>query len=133
MQQRRSALVRLVREEGTVSVADLAAMFRVSQETIGRDLRYLESRRSVVRSYGSVRVVESDVFETGIGYREQNETAEKLRIAEGAARRLGDARTIFIDEGSLPTGCEGPAHRSTAHCPHGVEPGRHSVGAVPVD
>jgi len=100
--ERRAALVEMLRQRGNMAVADLPNVFGVSAETIRRDLRVLEDRREVTRAYGSVRAVESGTFETNREERTTRNAEEKLRIARVAAQRIGTAETIFIDEGYLP-------------------------------
>ena len=100
-QDRRSALLIAVRERGTVPVSDLMSMFDVSGETLRRDLRYLEEHKSIARSYGSVQALESGLFETSLALREQNQPDEKLRIVNEAVRHIGEARTLFLDEGFI--------------------------------
>lgn len=100
---RRAAILGLVRECGSVAVTELAPRFSVSAETIRRDLRALEAERALERHYGVIRVVESGLIETALDFRATHHTAEKSRIAAEAVRRLGDAGTVFIDEGFLPS------------------------------
>ena len=100
--QRREQLAIYIGEQGSVSVSDLAPHFGVSLETIRRDLRVLEERRRIIRSYGRVKVAESGSFETDRAFRARNLTAEKSRIAAAASEFLYGANTIFLDEGFLP-------------------------------
>lgn len=99
---RREALVDLLRTRGNVAVADLPGILGVSAETVRRDLRLLEDRHEVVRAYGSARPAESGAFETTREFRSVQFAEEKDRIAREACERLGQAETIFIDEGHLP-------------------------------
>ena len=75
------------------------ALLDVSLETIRRDLRMLESQGLIRRSYGRVFAVESGVFETPLAARHTINPEEKGRIADAIITRLGEAQTIFIDEG----------------------------------
>jgi DeoR family fructose operon transcriptional repressor len=102
-QARRAGIVELVRDRGEVPVAELLTLYDVSSETIRRDLRYLETRKNIVRSYGKVHAVQSGSFETALLFRQNNQTDEKARIAREAASRVGAASTVFIDEGFLPS------------------------------
>ncbi len=102
-QRRQADILALLREHGTLAVADLPDRYRVSAETIRRDLRHLEEVRAVTRSYGQVRVVDSGAFETDLTFRESHLVEEKLRIANAAATHLAQAETVFLDEGHLPT------------------------------
>ncbi|MDR2380484.1 MAG: DeoR/GlpR family DNA-binding transcription regulator [Bifidobacteriaceae bacterium] len=101
--ERRARMIDLIRQRTSISVADLATAFNVSGETIRRDLRRLEERKLVARSYGVVHAVASGVVETGLDSRQNSSVEEKRRIAAEAPRHLEDARTIFIDEGYMPS------------------------------
>ncbi|AYD89244.1 DeoR/GlpR transcriptional regulator [Actinomyces lilanjuaniae] len=99
---RREVLLALIREQGTLAVSDLSTQFGVSQETARRDVRALEDRGLVTRSYGEVTAVDVSTFETDRAFRETHQTEEKLRIAAAASRYVDTAETIFLDEGYLP-------------------------------
>lgn len=96
---RRLELLRLTRDRGRLEVAAAAVTLGVSAETVRRDLRRLESDGLIRRSYGVAVPVESGAFETGLDYRETNNAAEKHRIARAAVDHLGEAQTLFLDEG----------------------------------
>lgn len=68
---RRDELLEVIRREGSLAVADLAARANTSVETLRRDLRYLEKRGWVARDYGVVRAMQSGVFESSFARREQ--------------------------------------------------------------
>jgi DeoR/GlpR family transcriptional regulator of sugar metabolism len=101
-----------VRERSKIEVATLPGMFGVSPETVRRDLHVLEAQGLVKRSYGLVYAVESGTFETDLRERAETNAEEKARIAEAAVACLGEAQSLFIDEGyntqliarSLPEG-----------------------------
>lgn len=100
---RRSSIVDLARERGSLNVADLPAHFGVSAETIRRDLRYLEDHGQVSRAYGTLRATETSAFERSYRQRFDQNSAEKHRIAKAASTHVGDAAVIFVDEGFLPS------------------------------
>ncbi|MBM6979510.1 MAG: DeoR/GlpR transcriptional regulator [Actinomyces succiniciruminis] len=99
---RREALIRYLRERGETEVAALPERFGVSVETIRRDLRQLEESGRIIRSYGRVTAAESAAYETTQAFRSSHNVAEKDRIARAAAACLGDAETVFLDEGNQP-------------------------------
>ncbi len=99
---RSAELLALVRERGRIEVSESARMLAVSQETVRRELRKLEAQGLVRRSYGLAFPVETSSFETALSERQQSYPEEKSRIAAEVARRLGEARTIFVDEGFQP-------------------------------
>lgn len=96
---RAKELLALVRGQGRLEVSESARLLGVSQETVRRELRKLEAQGLIRRSYGLAFPVESSTFETALAERTQNFPEEKARIADEGARRVGEARTIFIDEG----------------------------------
>jgi DeoR/GlpR family transcriptional regulator of sugar metabolism len=99
---RREAILSRARSLGRLNVAETAVALAISPETLRRDLRTLEVEGLVRRAYGAVYPVESGKFETSLYAREALNSAEKQRIAEAAVEQLGEARTVFIDEGFLP-------------------------------
>jgi DeoR/GlpR family transcriptional regulator of sugar metabolism len=85
-----------------VDVAKFAADLGVSKETIRRDLTVLEEHGLVRRTHGGAHPVESAGFETTLAFRTTMHVPEKSRIAAAAAELLGDAETVYIDEGYTP-------------------------------
>ena len=99
---RQRTLLKVARSEGRVSVTELADRFSVSAETMRRDLSALEARGLVRRSYGLAYPVETAAYESDLVLREVAHAGEKERIAAEAVRHVGDAETVFIDEGYTP-------------------------------
>jgi len=99
---RRRALLGLVRAEGRLSVQQLSEHLGVSVETLRRDVRVLEDAGLLERVGGVVMPVESSSYETGLQFRSQRDLEEKRRICAEVVRRLGEAQTVFIDEGFHP-------------------------------
>jgi DeoR/GlpR family transcriptional regulator of sugar metabolism len=95
-------LLATVRAQGQAEIGELAGFAGVSVETTRRDVRWLEARGMVRRVYGRVFPVDSSVFESGLKERSGRDVEEKRRIATEAVRRLGEAQTIFVDEGFSP-------------------------------
>jgi DeoR family transcriptional regulator, fructose operon transcriptional repressor len=100
--ERQHRILSVARSEGQVDVAKLAADLAVAPETIRRDLRVLEQHGLVRRTHGGAYPVETARFETTLATRTTRHVPEKRRIAAAAVERLGDAETIFIDEGFTP-------------------------------
>ncbi|MET0190396.1 MAG: DeoR/GlpR family DNA-binding transcription regulator [Pseudonocardia sediminis] len=101
-EQRRQAILRRSRQSGRVEVPDLADELCVAVETVRRDLQTLEDQGLVRRVHGGAYPVETAAFESGMAYRAQNNVPQKRRIAAEAVARLGDAETVFVDEGFTP-------------------------------
>jgi DeoR/GlpR family transcriptional regulator of sugar metabolism len=100
--ERQRRILARARSDGRVEVTEMATELRVAPETVRRDLRLLADHGLVRRTHGGACPVESAGFETGIHYRSASLVAEKRRIARTAAELLGDAETVFIDEGVTP-------------------------------
>ena len=96
---RRFDLLQLVRDHGRLEVSSVSSALKVSPETVRRDLRLLEAQGLVTRAYGVVQAVESGRFESPLSVRADINPEEKSRIAAAAVQRIGEAQTLFIDEG----------------------------------
>ncbi len=97
--ERQDAIVALARENGRVTVDDLASHFVVTPQTIRRDLNELAARRILQRVHGGA------VFATGVANleyekRRQLAAAEKAAIGEAAAALIPDGASLFINIGS---------------------------------
>ena len=101
-EERQREIVRVARRTGSVDVTELAATLGVAKETVRRDLRALEDHGLVRRTHGGAYPVESAGFETTLAFRTTMHVPEKRRIATAAADLLGDAETVFVDEGFTP-------------------------------
>lgn len=102
-EERQREIVRVARRTGSVDVTALAAELGVAKETVRRDLRALEDHGLVRRTHGGAYPVESAGFETTLAFRATSHVPEKRRIALAAAEQLGDAETVFVDEGFTPS------------------------------
>jgi DeoR/GlpR family transcriptional regulator of sugar metabolism len=101
-EERQHRIVALARDEGEVDVGKLAAELAIAPETVRRDLRVLEQHGLIRRTHGGAYPVETARFETTLAARTTRRVPEKRRIAAAAVELLGDAETIFIDEGFTP-------------------------------
>ncbi|NUT49997.1 MAG: DeoR/GlpR transcriptional regulator, partial [Saccharothrix sp.] len=100
--ERKRRILARARADGRVDVAEIAAELEVAPETVRRDLRLLDEHGLVRRTHGGAIPVESAGYETGLKFRSASKVPEKRRIARAAADRLGDAETVFVDEGYTP-------------------------------
>lgn len=101
-EERQRDIVGAARRSGSVDVAALASQLGVAKETVRRDLRVLESHGLLRRTHGGAYPVESAGFETTLAFRTTMHVPEKRRIAAASADLLGEAETVFIDEGFTP-------------------------------
>ncbi len=100
--ERQHRILVLARQEGRVEVTTAAVDFGVAVETIRRDLSELESRGLVRRTHGGAYPVESTGFETDLAQRVTRHVEAKRRIAAQAVKLVGEAESIFVDEGYTP-------------------------------
>ncbi|MFH8486472.1 DeoR/GlpR family DNA-binding transcription regulator [Streptomyces longisporoflavus] len=101
-EERQREIVKAARTSGSVDVTALATELGVAKETVRRDLRALEDHGLIRRTHGGAYPVESAGFETTLAFRTTMHVPEKRRIATAAADLLGDAETVFVDEGFTP-------------------------------
>lgn len=103
-QGRRSAILMKLREDSTVTVAQLSRLFGVSKVTIRKDLSILKERKLLIRVHGGA------ILETAMsqedpefgGFHEKKliHTKEKEAIGRAAAAHIKDGDTIMIDSGT---------------------------------
>lgn len=111
--ERQRAILSMTVNSGRVEVAELAARFGVTTETIRRDLSDLQRQRVVRRVHGGAIPWETDGFEPLLSIRTDLQESEKRRIARIAVQQLPDTGSIIIDSGStltrfaeaIPTDC----------------------------
>ncbi|WP_029391464.1 DeoR/GlpR family DNA-binding transcription regulator [Streptomyces xiaopingdaonensis] len=101
-EERQRRIVGTARKAGSVDVSELSSALGVARETIRRDLRVLEQRGLLRRTHGGAYPVESAGFETTLAFRTTMHVPEKRRIAAAAADLVGEAETVFVDEGFTP-------------------------------
>ncbi|MGK9221372.1 MULTISPECIES: DeoR/GlpR family DNA-binding transcription regulator [unclassified Microbacterium] len=98
---RKADLAAYVDEVGRVTVADLAAHFGVSIDTIRRDLDQLDREGVVVRTHGgAVSTAESPGRDRGLDVRLRMQVAEKEKIARIAAELVEDGSVIMLNAGT---------------------------------
>ena len=98
--ERQSRMVQLINERQTLSVAELAAMFNVSDMTIRRDLLRLEERGILRRTHGGASVLKHPTGDHPFYARVEEQVQEKAAIARLAAARIQPGQTIILDAGT---------------------------------
>lgn len=98
--ERQREIALLTHDAGRVEVADLAERFKVTTETIRRDLSELQTHRVVRRVHGGAVPWDTPSFEPLVAKRAVQHAAEKKRLAKRAVQELPQAGTIIIDSGS---------------------------------
>jgi DeoR family fructose operon transcriptional repressor len=98
--QRQSEILRMALARGSVDVADLAARFGVTTETIRRDLSDMQRRKLLQRIHGGAVPVAQVNHEPMVDARHMRNAAEKLRIAQRAIDYVPEGGSVIIDSGS---------------------------------
>lgn len=98
--ERRNYVMRVLRDQGHVSVANLSEELDVSEVTIRKDLRFLEERRLLVRTHGGAALLDQYVNDLPFEEKTVRHSAEKERIGRAAAAFVEDGDSIILDAGS---------------------------------
>ncbi|MCO5733202.1 DeoR/GlpR family DNA-binding transcription regulator [Rhizobium sp. SSA_523] len=96
---RQSEIMALAKEQGRVTVDDLAARFAVTPQTIRKDLNELCDSRALTRIHGGALFPKGN---ENVKYeaRRSMAAAEKLAIGKAAARLIPDNASLFINIGT---------------------------------
>jgi DeoR family transcriptional regulator, glycerol-3-phosphate regulon repressor len=97
--KRHSEILRIVREEGTCTIAGLAARLDVSLETIRRDVKPLSQEGELLKMHGAV-TLQYQVGEAPFERRMRDYAEAKRAIAVQAARRIEDGDSVMLDTGT---------------------------------
>src|ERR1700676_5278204 len=109
-EERHQYILELLGSEGRVLAADLSSRYRVSEDTIRRDLRELASSGKIQRVHGGAlpRRAEAIPFVS----RQQIDMESKIGIARAAADMIRDGQVVlmlggnFLKEARVTTGIE---------------------------
>jgi DeoR family transcriptional regulator, fructose operon transcriptional repressor len=102
-EERQALIANLVSNLKRVTVAELAARFEITPETVRRDLDSLELARRLRRVHGgAVAIDRMSMSEPSLDERTTTRQVEKARIAAAAAQMIPASRTgsIILDSGS---------------------------------
>jgi len=97
--ERRHRIVEILRDQGRVTVDDLASRFATSQVTIRTDLATLEAAGALERTHGGALLRHED-DDQPITVKQTRHHAEKFRIAQAAASLIKDGETLILDSGT---------------------------------
>ena len=98
--ERRQEILRLVQEDGWVSVSELASHFGVSKAAIRRDLNELDRAGLLQRTYGGAVNCSAPSSEAPFSVRKVTHREEKARIGRAAAQLVCPGDILFVDGGT---------------------------------
>ena len=99
---RRERIVALLREQGSVQIPALAERFRVSTQTLRKDLNFLDIKGICTRSSGGaiLRRAGLSPTEQAIEVKRTLFAEEKARIGRAAAALIKDDESVLLDSGT---------------------------------
>lgn len=97
--ERRNAILEKLQAERRVVVSELSQIYKVSEETIRRDLEKLENDGFAIKSYGGAVINENANVDLPFNIRKRN-VISKQKIAEVISSRIKDGTSIMLDASS---------------------------------
>ena len=98
--ERHSRILALLQQHGSISVTQLAEMFKVSEVTIRKDLSYLESQKKLYRTHGSAILISPYISDRHVNEKEKRNVTEKRAIGAEAAKLLERDDSVIIASGT---------------------------------
>ena len=98
--ERRRVITERIKATGQVVVSAMSTEFQVSEETIRRDLEWLEKEGIATRIYGGAVLCGNDRIAPPYSIRKNTSIEPKIEIARQLARLVHDGDTLMVDESS---------------------------------
>ncbi|GAB6121059.1 DeoR/GlpR family DNA-binding transcription regulator [Dysgonomonas termitidis] len=98
--KRHKFILEQLKHDGYVKVQELSEKLEVSEVTIRKDLKYLESKKMLYRNHGSASSLSSIIADKHIDVKEKMQMEEKTRIAKAANSLLEPNDKIIIASGT---------------------------------
>ncbi|MEN8904427.1 MAG: DeoR/GlpR family DNA-binding transcription regulator [Clostridiales bacterium] len=95
--QRRTKILSILNKNKSILVNEVATMFEVTEETIRRDLKFLEKQGDLIRTHGGAVLPDDIKEEISIKIREGINSDGKNLIAKNAAKLVNDGDIIILD------------------------------------
>lgn len=98
--ERRRAILQLIKKQGSAAVEELVKHFNVSAVTLRADLGQLAREGALIRSYGGAMVHDDHAGDYPLTIKNARNQSEKLRIGTAAAKLIKPRQTVILDSGS---------------------------------
>lgn len=126
-EERHSIILQLLKEKGSVTVAEIKDQLHISESTIRRDLNALDEEGKLTKVFGGAVLTESVplVTELSVPQKLQVKEAEKRSIARYAAALIEPNDFVYLDAGTT-TGymIEYPMEKSATFVTNAVDHAR---------
>lgn len=104
--ERQAQIAELVSVRGRARIGELAKQFGVTEPTIRKDLRVLQSKGLLKRTHGGALAMQPTVEREFAGRQDTN-IAAKEAIARRCVRLLNDGDSVFLDSGTTVSAVAG--------------------------
>ena len=98
--EREDEILALLNDTEYATVEYLSRKMNISPSSIRRDLKNLEERGLVKRSYGGVKIAESSGRRIPFDLRSHENSAQKKQIAKAAMSLINEGDVVFLDGSS---------------------------------
>lgn len=98
--ERKNDILNRISQNGKVLVNELAEIYNVSEATVRRDIRELEEKGLLTRTFGGAIPLDYKRFEPSFNEKEERYLEEKRSIGKYAASLIQDEDTILLDSGT---------------------------------
>lgn len=100
--QRRELLLKILEEQGSVTVTELKEMLDASEATIRRDITSLDQEGKLEKVFGGALAVEQKVMahEYTVAQKRELNLQEKRKIAKYAAALIAEEDFVYLDAGT---------------------------------
>jgi DeoR family transcriptional regulator, glycerol-3-phosphate regulon repressor len=100
--ERQARIISTLRQHGNLSIAELASLLDVSNETIRRDAVPLQTNGEVLKLHGAL-ALPHNMAEATFERRMRESAPAKLAIARAAAQMVRDGDSLIMDTGTTTT------------------------------
>lgn len=101
IEERLDEILNILNLEGKVKVKDLSQKFNVTEDCIRKDLKQLEHKGNLKRTYGGAIQVRESSHLYDVSEREKIDISTKNIIASKALELIEDRETIFLDVSTI--------------------------------
>lgn len=99
-EERLNYMLNKINKYGRVNVSDLSKELKVSEVTVRKDLKILEDRNLIKRTFGGAVILKNHVKAASLSDKKVENMDSKKSIAKKAATYLRDGIDIFLDSGT---------------------------------
>ena len=98
--ERRNQIANRVLQTGNVTIAELTEQYKVSAETIRKDLLFLEQQQLLIRTHGGAVRFHTGSTLAPLSVRKKEHIQQKQELCRYALSFVENGDSLFIDEGS---------------------------------